>query len=850
MSNLKISEDLYTGKQELIKLQKFLGINGYRQMFQRFINTYGVSLDNAFPFSLQVVNGNTVSFVSIKAGALVDQNAETGILLNDYIDAYKIPIGSVYYIYAKRDITNQEVGTVSIDTLGNVTGVGTKFTEVLRGNPSNSTKVRFINSNFNTLDYEVINVLSDTQMVVQAPTFTSEINLKYGVVGTFSPGVVISPTNKMVYEYDTITFSLSTNANLNGSATTPWFHLASVIYDGTNMLITDLRQRNELSLLLDPSIRENGTIALINKINIFSKTQTWSQGSQTAVISKKINLPGDGNSYVVGMQDTELRYIQDQPLGTIITLAFLDNNVGPTGAQTLIAKLLMRDSSANTAPTGYRPIKCFVDNLAIVPFDTLVFERLTISHTNSPTALFDGWVMVSNSESYPLALDAETKVTALVNAAWTDYQFVASDMKTGQLQGSSTVSAGSGWFKYKVLAKILTGNAFVRFTVGTGVSDNILSLKLPNGLKLTDSMTFGQRAAAICVVNGTEVVPVEVVSQRGAAYNSYLNIIVRDRTWVYGQTVELSFSFSFEVGESTYVPPANQPPVANDLTMTVSKNSYVNPIDFTSEATGNYDPDGVITNLNIVIITQPTKGNVNRNILATDTNGNPTSIDFEYVPFFGQTGADTFTYKIVDNLGASSEIKTYTVNIQVNVNSYYSVVAPQSAGSSAVCYPTGSLYPNIPIYTSSDGVVIGNTVYTDSNLVNPVVSSYFKIGTTWYLTDSSGVITSSGACATAGNFVLMSSFNVNFLSLSGTNFPVFHFPTPINGNESANFTETIPYQSFEVEISVPSITVRIDVVVNGITVNTRSGITDGGVYNLVLPHAILPSSTIQIQINT
>jgi len=742
MSNLKISEDQYIGKQELNKLQSFLGDNGFRTFFQRFINTYGVALDNVFPNALQVVPGTTPGAITIKAGAIIDQTAQSGILFNDLINAYTLPQATLFNIYAKRDVTNAEMGTVSIDTLGNVTGVGTKFTDVLRGQPGNATTIRFPNSNFNVNDYVVLNVIDDTHMVVQAPSFTAENNIKYGVVGTFSPGVIVSTAAKMIYGNDTITFAVDTD----GTFTYPWYKIATAIFDGTNVTITDLRENCKLTLLLQPSIRQDGTIALLNKIQTFTKIQTWAQGSQTVVASKQLALPGDGNTYVAGIQDTTLQYIQDQPLGTLITIAFLDNNVGSPA--TLMNKLTMKDAQTPAAPSGFKPIKCYVDT-PIVPYDVLIFQRVQITHNASPSAVFDGWVVVSNSEAYPLALDAENKVNTLNNSPWVDYQFTNSDLRTGKLTGAVAVTSGMGWFKYKSIANMLIGNCYIKFTVAAGTSSNVLSIKLPNNLLLTDTDIYGQRAAASCAINSSQAVPVEVVSLRGVAYNGYLNAYVRDRYWNSGDVVELSFAFSFELGASSYVPPANLPPISANIAMTVIQGSFGNVVNFDLNGT-NYDPDGVLNSLSVIIVTQPLNGDLIRTVLTTDGAGNPTSVQYSYTPYSDSGSSDSFTFKLVDSQGAFSQVKTVNITINTAVQAYYSVVVPSSAGTTAACNPNGA-YPTLPIYYSSaGGIGVGKTAYYDPNLTNPVVNSYLAAGTIWYLTNGSGVITSSGSCVPSG----------------------------------------------------------------------------------------------------
>ncbi|NIO76520.1 MAG: tandem-95 repeat protein, partial [Armatimonadetes bacterium] len=83
---------------------------------------------------------------------------------------------------------------------------------------------------------------------------------------------------------------------------------------------------------------------------------------------------------------------------------------------------------------------------------------------------------------------------------------------------------------------------------------------------------------------------------------------------------------------------ANDPPVAAADSAVVMENSSVNiPI-----LANDYDPDGVT--ITLLSITQPAHG---QNVLEADDT-------VTYTPNTGYSGADTFTYTILDNRGASA----------------------------------------------------------------------------------------------------------------------------------------------------------------------------------------------------
>lgn len=102
----------------------------------------------------------------------------------------------------------------------------------------------------------------------------------------------------------------------------------------------------------------------------------------------------------------------------------------------------------------------------------------------------------------------------------------------------------------------------------------------------------------------------------------------------------------------------------------------------------------------------------------------------------------------------------------------------------------------------------------------------------------------------ANNFILSSSYNTPFTSLTCTGAPTFTFPTAINTNVGMNFSGTIAVQTIQVGLGAGApIVRRLDLTINGTVVSSVSGITAAGVFNLAMPST--PStSNIQIQINT
>ena len=213
MSNLKITEDLFLEKQELNRLKRFLETDGFKQEFLLNTSSFGIVKGYSLPSgSIQVPQDSflveTAIFpnVNINPGRSIDKYAN--ITTSDEKISVAVPnTGLWYWIKIKYKKVNYETGIVSIDINGNLTGTGTYFTEILRGQPNFTTKIKFTNSSLNTLEYDVVDVVSNGSAILNGD-FLAESNLKYAVVGAFTPGFVPASEDKLIYEYDNIEISV------------------------------------------------------------------------------------------------------------------------------------------------------------------------------------------------------------------------------------------------------------------------------------------------------------------------------------------------------------------------------------------------------------------------------------------------------------------------------------------------------------------------------------------------------------------------------------------------------------------------------------------------------------------
>ena len=201
-------------------------------------------------------------------------------------------------------------------------------------------------------------------------------------------------------------------------------------------------------------------------------------------------------------------------------------------------------------------------------------------------------------------------------------------------------------------------------------------------------------------------------------------------------------------------------------------------------------------------------------------------------------------WKVLDEKNANTGV--LTGRIMPNVQN----ISPQAIvpNSAIITY-----HPNTDIAPSggADGDIwyngLSDTLYKRISgawalLVNKVVNTNFV-----------PTILNTGACVIpppAFNFILSSSYNTPFTSLTCTGAPAFTFPTAINVNTGMNFAGTIPAQIIQVGVGAGAPVVkRLDLAIDGVVVSTVSGITVPDVYNLAMP-STSAAHNISIQINS
>lgn len=198
MSYLKINPDTALLAKELNKLVSFLDEKGWRESLLLNSKKFGVIKDEGFVNS-KVQNGIS-GCISINAVSCIDKYGLVAFLKEPIVNLPVPNDGLWYWIKVKHKYSSLEEGVCALDSSGNLTGTNTKFTELLRGQPDFPSKISFPNALLNVFEYDVLEILNDENAILQG-VFVAESDLRYSVVGTFTPGVNPPTASKYIYQY-------------------------------------------------------------------------------------------------------------------------------------------------------------------------------------------------------------------------------------------------------------------------------------------------------------------------------------------------------------------------------------------------------------------------------------------------------------------------------------------------------------------------------------------------------------------------------------------------------------------------------------------------------------------------
>lgn len=240
MSRLKFSSNLFLEVNELQRFNKFLEEDGWKRAMKAISKNFGIVENASNSYFKVTARSGSNSVIVINAGIAFDSNMDA-IVMTDDLELSVGNTGSNRWVILSRAVTNEEQGTVSINSDGSLSGIGTEFTKVLRGQPNFPVKVKF-KSTSNNGEYEVVSVTSDTSALLSG-SFVNQSNIKYSVVGTFTPGFQPTEDNKMIYEYDSYNIEV-VDSDDRPAVSGDEFILAMISFDASgSMNVSDERIR-------------------------------------------------------------------------------------------------------------------------------------------------------------------------------------------------------------------------------------------------------------------------------------------------------------------------------------------------------------------------------------------------------------------------------------------------------------------------------------------------------------------------------------------------------------------------------------------------------------------------------
>lgn len=240
MSRLKFSSNLFLEVNELQRFNKFLEEDGWKRAMKAITKNFGIVENASNSYFKVTARSGSNSVIVINSGIAFDSNMDA-IIMSDDLELSVGNTGSKRWVILSRAVSNEEQGTVSINSDGSLSGIGTEFTKVLRGQPNFPVKVKF-NSTSNNGEYEVVSVTSDTSALLSG-SFVNQSNIKYSVVGTFTPGFQPTEDNKMIYEYDSYNIEVVDSED-RPAVSEDEFILAMISFDASgSMNVSDERIR-------------------------------------------------------------------------------------------------------------------------------------------------------------------------------------------------------------------------------------------------------------------------------------------------------------------------------------------------------------------------------------------------------------------------------------------------------------------------------------------------------------------------------------------------------------------------------------------------------------------------------
>ena len=246
---VKFAPDLFLEVIELNRFQKSLDQEGWRKVLLENSESFGLiknqKTDPNFANAKVIRDTDLGADKTIKINELFGIDSSGELLYSELQTQIIVPNDSRWYwVKVSHSFSTKEKGLFSIATNGDLTGSGSELLTILRGQPNFPSRVKFLNSVYNTQEYDVLEVISDTSCILSGGPFTAETGLKLAVVGTFTPGITVPGGSKFPFQYDSVTTTLVAESSVNSRPTYTdgiEFFLARIKRVGADVVVQDKR---------------------------------------------------------------------------------------------------------------------------------------------------------------------------------------------------------------------------------------------------------------------------------------------------------------------------------------------------------------------------------------------------------------------------------------------------------------------------------------------------------------------------------------------------------------------------------------------------------------------------------
>jgi predicted chitinase len=485
------------------------------------------------------------------------------------------------------------------------------------------------------------NVLTGAPFDASALALDTDGNIDTNFNGTVALSLGAHPVGAMLSGYLTATAS-------NGRAT---FSADSINQAGTGYTL------KASSSGLTDGISRAFDVSSEQLVIAKQPPETVSAGSPFGLVASASNAAGNVDSTFSGSITLSLQSSEGGTphlAGTLTALAihgsaiFTDLNVDLAGVDAILAtgvglggaisepfSIVGTSSAPNQAPVAQNDSATTTKNKAVV--------INVLSNDSDPDGTIDptSVAIVGSASHGTLSVNPTTGAVTYTPAS----KFSGPDSFTYKVKDNSGSYSNVATVSLLVVGgnqPPVANNDSVTTTKNTALSINVLS---------NDSDPDGSiDVRAVAIVAKPSHGKVSVDSKTGVVKYTPAENYTGSDSFTY-KVKDKSGAYSNIAKVSLTVTQPNRPPIAKDDTVTTAKNTLVN-INILSN---DKDTDGTINPATVAIVGAPKHGTA---------SVNPTTGVVSYTPAANYSGPDAFTYKVKDNLGASSNVASVCVTVK------------------------------------------------------------------------------------------------------------------------------------------------------------------------------------------